>query len=111
MEAIGPSRFVRKLRLTGSSALALNTVAINALRVVSTVCLTRLLAPDVYGITGVIMSVFYMITMVTELGFQPYVVRHERSDERPSKPPWERQARTRVSCTASSASNTEPSIR
>ena len=81
MEAIGPSRFVRKLRLTGSSALALNTVAINALRVVSTVCLTRLLAPDVYGITGVIMSVFYMITMVTELGFQPYVVRHERSDE------------------------------
>lgn len=48
---------------------------------VSTVCLTRLLSPDVYGITGVIMSVFYMITMVTELGFQPYVVRHERSDE------------------------------
>jgi O-antigen/teichoic acid export membrane protein len=43
--------------------------------------LTRLLSPDVYGITGLIMSVFYMITMVTELGFQPYVVRHERSDE------------------------------
>ena len=56
-------------------------MAINALRVVSTVCLTRLLAPEVYGITGVIMSVFYMITMITELGFQPYVVRHERSDE------------------------------
>ena len=75
------ARYVKRLRLTGSSALALNTVAINALRVVSTVCLTRLLSPDVYGITGVIMSVFYMITMVTELGFQPYVVRHERSDE------------------------------
>jgi O-antigen/teichoic acid export membrane protein len=59
----------------------LNTVAINALRVVSTVCLTRLLSPDVYGITGVIMSVFYMITMITELGFQPYFVRHKRSDD------------------------------
>ena len=78
---MGATRYVSKLRLTGSSALALNTVAINALRVVSTVCLTRLLAPDVYGITGVIMSVFYMITMITELGFQPYVVRHERTNE------------------------------
>src|SRR5947209_19821546 len=81
MLATGAARYVRRLRLTGSSALALNTVAINALRVVSTVCLTRLLSPNVYGITGVIMSVFYMITMITELGFQPYVVRHERSDE------------------------------
>jgi len=36
---------------------------------------------------------------------------HERSDERPSKSPILRQARTIVSCTASSASNDEPSIR
>ena len=79
--ATGAAGYLSRLRLTGSSALALNTIAINALRVVSTVCLTRLLSPDVYGITGVIMSVFYMITMVTELGFQPYIVRHERSDE------------------------------
>jgi hypothetical protein len=34
-----------------------------------------------------------------------------RSDERPSKPPYSRHARTIVSCTASSASNGEPSIR
>jgi len=80
-QSTGAARYISRLRLTGSSALALNTVAINALRIVSTVCLTRLLAPEVYGITGVIMSVFYMITMVTELGFQPYVVRHERSNE------------------------------
>ena len=70
-----------RLRITGSSALALSTVATNLLRIVSTVCLTRLLAPEVYGITGMIMSVFYMINMVTDIGLQAYVVRHRRSDE------------------------------
>ena len=36
---------------------------------------------------------------------------HDRSDERPSKPSIDRQARTIVSWTASSASEPEPSIR
>jgi hypothetical protein len=35
----------------------------------------------------------------------------DRTLDRPSKPSCERQARTSVSCTASSASWTEPSIR
>ena len=70
-----------RLRLTGSSALALSTVFTNLLRIVSTMCLTRLLSPDVYGITGMIMSVFYMVNMVTDIGLQAYVVRHQRSDE------------------------------
>ena len=69
------------IRLSGSSALAASTVVTNLLRIVSTVCLTRLLAPEVYGITGMIMSVFYMINMVTDIGLQAYVVRHQRSDE------------------------------
>ena len=70
-----------RVRLTGSSALALSTVVTNLLRILSTVCLTRLLAPEVYGITGIIMSVFYMINMVTDIGLQAYVVRHQRSDD------------------------------
>ena len=70
-----------RVRLTGSSALALSTIVTNLLRVISTVCLTRLLAPEVYGITGIIMSVFYMINMVTDIGLQAYVVRHHRSDD------------------------------
>lgn len=68
-------------RLTGSSALALSTVITNLMRIVSTMCLTRLLAPDVYGVTGMIMSVFYMVNMVTDIGLQAYVVRHKRSDD------------------------------
>jgi len=67
--------------LTGTSALALSTIINNLMRIVSTVCLTRLLSPDVYGVTGMIMSVFYMINMVSDIGLQAYVVRHERSNE------------------------------
>lgn len=67
--------------MTGTSALALSTIINNLMRIVSTVCLTRLLSPDVYGVTGMIMSVFYMINMVSDIGLQAYVVRHERSNE------------------------------
>lgn len=81
MEATTNSRSPWKVRVSGTSALALSTVITNLLRIVSTVCLTRLLAPEVYGITGLILSVFYMINMVTDIGLQSYVVRHERSDD------------------------------
>lgn len=72
---------MKNLRLTGTSALAISTVGTNLVRIVSTIVLTRLLAPDVYGITGLIMSVFYTINMITDIGLQSYIVRHERSDE------------------------------
>ncbi len=72
---------LQRIRLTGTSALALSTVTTNLVRLVSTVVLTRLLAPEVYGITGIIMSVFYTINMITDIGLQAYVVRHARSEE------------------------------
>jgi O-antigen/teichoic acid export membrane protein len=71
----------RRLRISGSSALALSTISTNLVRLVSTVVLSRLLAPDVYGITGLILSIFYVITMLSDVGFQAYIVRHSRSDE------------------------------
>lgn len=67
--------------LTGTSALALSTVAINLVRIVSTMLMTRLLSPDVYGITGMIMSALFVIGMLSDLGFQSYIVRHQRSDD------------------------------
>ena len=61
---------------------SLSTIIINLLRIVSTMCLTRLLAPEVYGISGMIMSIFFAVNMLTDIGLQAYVVRHERSDDR-----------------------------
>ena len=74
-------RLGQRLRKSGSSALAISTVLQNMVRIVSTMVLTRLLSPDVYGLTGMIMSVFFVITMLSDVGFQAYVVRHERSDD------------------------------
>lgn len=68
-------------RLSGTSAIALSTIATNLVRLISTICLTRLLSPQVYGITGMLISVFYTINMVTDIGLQAYVIRHHRSDE------------------------------
>jgi O-antigen/teichoic acid export membrane protein len=81
MHAITTRLWPGRLRLTGSSALALTTVGTNLVRIVSTVCLTRLLAPEVYGVVGMIMSIFFMVNMLTDIGLQAYVIRHPRSDE------------------------------
>jgi lipopolysaccharide exporter len=70
-----------RLSLSGSSALALSTVGTNVVRIVSTMILTRLLAPEVYGIVGVITSIFYTLQMLTDFGLQAYVVRHPKTDE------------------------------
>lgn len=61
--------------------MAASTVLTNLVRIGSTVILTRLLAPDVYGLTGLILSVFYVINLLSDVGFQAYLVRHHRSDE------------------------------
>jgi O-antigen/teichoic acid export membrane protein len=43
--------------------------------------LSRLLSPAVYGITGMIVSIFYVINMLSDVGFQAYIVRHHRGEE------------------------------
>src|SRR5581483_2934208 len=67
--------------LTGTSSLAMSTVVINLVRIASTMLMTRLLSPDVYGITGLIMSALFVIGMLSDLGFQSYIVRHHSSDD------------------------------
>lgn len=70
-----------KIRVSPSSSLALSTALVNALRIVSTMCLTRLLSPSVFGISGMILSIFFVIGMISDVGIQAYIVRHQRSDE------------------------------
>lgn len=49
----------------------------NLLRAVSSVVLTRLLVPEVFGIAGVIASVSFTLALMSDLGFQAFVVRHQ----------------------------------
>ena len=79
-----PSRVIelgRRVRPSGTSALAASTVLTNLVRLISTIVLSRLLSPDVYGIIGMIVSIFYAINMLSDVGFQAYVVRHQHGDE------------------------------
>lgn len=70
------------LASTRTGVLALTTVGNLVVRTGSSMILTRLLRPYDFGIVGIITSVFYMVTMVTDLGFQAFLVRHERTEER-----------------------------
>ncbi|MET0250753.1 MAG: oligosaccharide flippase family protein [Novosphingobium sp.] len=56
-------------------------VATNLLRMVSSVVLTRLLMPEAFGIAGVIASIQFTAVMVSDLGFQAFVVRHLDGDK------------------------------
>lgn len=54
----------------------------NLLRAVSSMILTRLFVPEVFGIAGIIASVSFVVAMMSDLGFQAFVVRHPDA-ERP----------------------------
>lgn len=73
-------------RLTGvmfgaTGTLVLTTGGTLVVRMLSSITLTRILVPDVFGLTGIISSIFFIVVMMTDLGFQSYVVRHERGDD------------------------------
>lgn len=54
----------------------------NFLRAVSSVILTRLFVPEVFGIAGIIASVAFVLAMMSDLGFQAFVVRHPDAERR-----------------------------
>lgn len=58
------------------------TAATLVLRLGSNVVLTRLLDPHAFGVVGVIVSVMIALTMLSDLGFFDFVVRHERGGEK-----------------------------
>ncbi|WP_235399161.1 oligosaccharide flippase family protein [Sphingomonas sp. SRS2] len=51
-------------------------------RLGSNVVLTRLLDPHAFGVVGVIISVMVVLTMLTDLGFFDFVIRHHKGGER-----------------------------
>lgn len=67
---------------TRTGVLGLTTVGNLIVRTGSSMLLTRLLSPKEFGIVGIITSVFFAVAMVTDLGFQDFLVRHERTEDR-----------------------------
>ena len=81
----GATHFPRRLRqiATGRVAsIAFSVGATNVLRIFSSMTLTRLLDSAAYGVVGVITSVAYMLTMLSDVGIYDFLVRHEEGDQR-----------------------------
>ena len=52
----------------------------NVIRLISTIILTRLLVPEAYGIVGILTSIAFAVTMLTDVGFQAFMLRHRDID-------------------------------
>lgn len=74
-------RRLHGLALRDTNVVVISVVLANFLRAFSSVVLTRLLAPEVFGISGVIASIVFAFGMVSDLGFQAFVVRHPDGDK------------------------------
>lgn len=61
--------------------LALTTVGSTLVRLVNSLVLTRLLSPSVFGLAGIVSSIFFVIVMMTDLGFESYLIRHPQSND------------------------------
>jgi lipopolysaccharide exporter len=75
------SSFVRQSQ-TPTNLVAVSYIVQNGIRLASTLVLTRLLAPEAYAIIGLVASLAFVVTMLTDVGFQAFMLRHERLGER-----------------------------
>lgn len=62
-------------------ALVATQLATQLLRFGSNLILTRLLAPEVFGIMLILNSVAFVLIMLTETGTSPFIVRSENGDQ------------------------------
>lgn len=70
-------RLARKDSFVLSSSFVITLV----MRLVSTIVLTRLLTPEAFGAMGIIMSLTYVVQMVSDVGFADFVIRHKDGDD------------------------------
>ncbi len=88
MQAVHHGGFVRNspfariiaLVTRDTNVVLVSAILNNLLRAVSSVLLTRLLMPEAFGIAGIIGSISFTAAMLSDLGFQAFVVRHEDGD-------------------------------
>jgi lipopolysaccharide exporter len=68
--------------LRDTNIVVASVIANNLLRAVSSMILTRLLVPEVFGISGVIASLQFTVALASDLGFQAFVVRQKDGDRK-----------------------------
>lgn len=59
------------------SVVILSMLALNLLRLISSLILTRLMAPADFGVAGIITLTQYVLIMLFDVGFDALVIRHQ----------------------------------
>ncbi|WP_039528023.1 oligosaccharide flippase family protein [Ruegeria sp. ANG-S4] len=54
-------------------------IFVSALRLISTIILTRILAPDIFGTFAVLLSILFVLTMFSDLGIRSLILTREES--------------------------------
>lgn len=65
----------------GTASVVAGSAYSNVLRIVSSMTLTRLLAPEAFGVVGVVMSVSVILTMLSDVGLYPFIIRHDQGND------------------------------
>lgn len=81
MASVVPTAPWRRVLGSGVSLVMATVVASNALRIVSTIALTRLLSPADFGVAGLVATVLTVLMMISDFGFGVYVIQHRDGDD------------------------------
>lgn len=65
----------------GAASIVVAAVLSNVLRIVSSATLTRILNVQAFGVVGLVTSVAFVFALVSDIGVQPFVIRHARGDD------------------------------
>ena len=64
----------------GTSALIVCQFATIFVRFGSNLILTRIFAPEVYGVVAIVMSIYYILNMMSDLGLNTFITRHPTAE-------------------------------
>jgi O-antigen/teichoic acid export membrane protein len=75
-----PGGSLRSAVVRGSLWTGLGYVASQVLRLCSNLILTRLLAPEVFGLTALVTVIMHGLNLLTDIGLGPSIVQNKRGD-------------------------------
>jgi O-antigen/teichoic acid export membrane protein len=73
---------IRNLIRKDPSIVIMSMAALNVLRLISSLILTRLLAPSDFGIVGIVGTIQYTLIMLFDIGFDALVIQHPDVEDR-----------------------------
>ena len=78
---VGPSRSLKQRALSAGGWSAAGFALGQGMRVVSTLVMTRLLAPEMFGVMSIAIMVNVIASLLTDLGIKQNIVQSRRGED------------------------------